>query len=159
MGDRERDTALRRAVELGQGDTRHIHGLAEQSRLLEAVLARGGIDDEQCLCGAPGRRRSITLRTFASSSIRFVWVQPSGGVDDHDVAAARRRGFDRVVGDGGRVSPALGADEVRARAACPDLELLLGRGTERVGGGEKDGGSCSRSFARACRSWSSFRCR
>ena len=49
MGDRERDTALRRAVQLGQGDTGHIHGFAEESRLLEAVLARGGIDDEQGL--------------------------------------------------------------------------------------------------------------
>ena len=66
-------------------------------------------------------------------------MQPSGGVDDHDVAAARRRGLDRVVGDGGRVSPALGPDEVRAGAAGPDLELLLGRGAERVCGGQEHG--------------------
>ena len=65
-------------------------------------------------------------------------MEPAGGVDEHDVAAASRRRLDRVVGDGGRVSPALRADEVRSGAAGPDLELLLGRGAEGVCGGQED---------------------
>jgi hypothetical protein len=51
-------------------------------------------------------------------------VQPAGGVDDDDVAPARLRRFDRVVGDGRRVAAALTADEVGARPLCPDLELF-----------------------------------
>src|SRR5947209_12267073 len=42
---------------------------------------------------------------------------------DHDVAAARRRRVERVVGDCGRVTAAFRADKVRARAVGPDLEL------------------------------------
>ena len=61
-------------------------------------------------------------------------MQPAGRVDDHDVAA----GADRVVGDRGRVAAALAADEARARALRPHLELLLRRRAERVGGAERD---------------------
>ena len=63
-------------------------------------------------------------------------VQAAGRVDDDDVVAARRRGFDRVVGDSSWVAAALGADEVRLRAVGPDLELLLGGGAEGVRGGD-----------------------
>ncbi len=52
--------------------------------------------------------------------------------------AARLGGCDRVEGDGGRVGTALGADEVCMSAAGPDLELLLGRGAERVRRREDD---------------------
>ena len=48
--------------------------LAEQPRLLEAVLAGRGVDHEQRLVRRAPRRRSITRRTLASSSIRFVCV-------------------------------------------------------------------------------------
>ena len=76
-------------------------------------------------------------------------VQAAGGVDDHDVAAARLRRLDRVVGDGRRVAAALGADEVRARALRPDLELLLRRGAERVGGARRGRSGRARRASRA----------
>ena len=60
-------------------------------------------------------------------------MEPSRGVDDHDVRLARAPGLDRVEGDGRRVGAAGAADEVGARPLGPDLELLLGRGAERVG--------------------------
>src|SRR5207253_2108200 len=52
--------------------------------------------------------------------------------------ASRLRRADRVEGDRGRVAAALGADEVRARARRPDLELLLCRGAKGVRGGDDD---------------------
>src|SRR6185503_13071839 len=45
--DRDRDPALGRAVELGQGDSAHLDRLAEEPRLLKAVLPGGRVDDEQ----------------------------------------------------------------------------------------------------------------
>ena len=61
-------------------------------------------------------------------------MQPSRGVDDHDVSARA----DRVVGDRGRVAAALAAHELGAGALRPDLELLLGRCAEGVGGADGD---------------------
>ena len=128
-----------RAVELRQGDAGDVDRLAEEPRLLEAVLARGRVDDEQRLV----RRALEPLRDHAAHLRELLHqvrlrVQPAGRVDDHDVAAARLGGRDRVERDRGRVAAALGADEVRARALGPDLELLLGRRAERVRGGEDD---------------------
>ena len=49
VGDRDRDPALGRAVELRQRDAGDAGRLAEEARLLEAVLARRRVDDEQRL--------------------------------------------------------------------------------------------------------------
>ena len=59
-------------------------------------------------------------------------VKPPRRVDDDHVPAVTRGTLDRVVGDGGGVRPTLAADEFRACANGPDLELLLGRSAERV---------------------------
>ena len=75
-------------------------------------------------------------------------VQPTGGVDDDDVLAARTR---RLRRRRRRPRPgrrrARAADEVSARALGPDLELLLRCRAERVAGAER--ARC----ARARRSW------
>ncbi len=47
-------------------------------------------------------------------------------------------GADGVVGDGGGIAAPLAADEPCVGALGPDLELLLGRGAERVGGADRD---------------------
>ena len=86
-------------------------------------------------CGAPSSRPAITRRTFASSSIRFVCVCRRPAVSTITTSVSER---DRVVGDCGRVASTLAADEARARALRPDLELLLRGGAERVGGAERD---------------------
>src|SRR5256886_10412540 len=51
VGDRDGDTAARRAVELRQRDARDACGVAEETRLPQAVLSRWRVDDEQGLDG------------------------------------------------------------------------------------------------------------
>ena len=138
VGDRDGDPALRRAVELRQRDAGDAGGLAEEARLLEAVLAGGRVDDEERLV-----RGAFEAALDHAAHLRQLLhqvrlrVQAAGGVDDRDVLAARAGGLDGVVGDRGRVGAPCGADEVRLRAIRPDLELLLGGGAPRVGGAEQ----------------------
>ena len=56
----------------------------------------------------------------------------------HDVAAACHGSLHGVVRDRSGIGAALGADEVRPRPLCPDLELLLRRRAVRVRGGDDD---------------------
>jgi len=66
-------------------------------------------------------------------------VEAAGGVDDDDVSAAGLGGLDRVESDGSRVGAPLCADEICAGPLRPDLELLVRRSAERVGGGQGKG--------------------
>ena len=89
--------------------------------------------------GAPSSRPAITRRTLASSSIRFVCVCSRPAVSTTTTSRAARLGRrDGVEGDRSGVGAALRADEVRAGALRPDLELLLRGGAERVRGGQHD---------------------
>ena len=84
-----------------------------------AVLAGRRVDDEQRLVRRalePARDHAAHLRQLVHQ-VRLR-VQAAGGVDDHDVRRAPAR-LDRVVGDRGRVAPALAADEVGAARAPP----------------------------------------
>src|SRR5688500_15571678 len=54
LGDRERDPALGRAVELRERDAGHVHRLAEQERLAETVLPGGGVYREERLVRRAG---------------------------------------------------------------------------------------------------------
>ena len=80
---------------------------------------------------APARDHAPHLRELVHQ-VRLR-VQATRGVDEHDAVV----GTDRVVGDRRRIAAALAADEARARALGPDLELLLGRRAEGVGGAER----------------------
>src|SRR4029450_13856685 len=118
----------------------HLDGLAEEARLLEAVLAGGRVDDEQGLMwGAfePLRDHAPDLGELLHE-VRLR-VQAAGRVDDDDVASARLRGLDRVEGDGSGIGAVRGADEVGPGAVRPDLELLVRRRSEGVRGGDDDG--------------------
>jgi hypothetical protein len=64
-----------------------------------------------------------------------VWSRPAVST----MTTARPRRLDRVVGDGGGVRPAHRAHKVRFGAVGPDLELFLGRRSERVRRGHDDG--------------------
>src|SRR4051794_8119774 len=55
LGDRQRDPALRRTVELRQGNAGDVDGLAEEHRLTQAVLAGGRVDREQRLVRRAGQ--------------------------------------------------------------------------------------------------------
>ncbi len=90
-------------------------------------------------CGAPSSRALDHAANLGEllHQVRL-GVEPAGGVDDRDVVAARPGRLDGVVGDGGGIGAVRGADEVGLRPLRPDLELLLGGSTERVGGPEED---------------------
>src|SRR5207247_963447 len=90
--DRDCDAALRRAVQLRQSDAGYVDRLAEQACLLEAVLTRGRVDDEQRLVRAtldPAGDHAADLGELLHQ-IRLR-VQTARGVDDHDVTATRDR--------------------------------------------------------------------
>src|SRR6266540_4030998 len=106
--DRDGDAAFGAAVELRQCDACDADRFPEEARLLQTVLARGRVDDEQCLV-----RRACELAFDDASDLGQLLhqvrlrVQPSRGVDDHDVASVLGRALDRVERDGGGVGAAL----------------------------------------------------
>jgi hypothetical protein len=92
MGDRERDAAARRAVELRQHDPRDLDRLREDPRLAQAVLARRRVDGEQRLV-----RSAVELAADHAPYLRqlrhqvVLGVQAPRRVDDRDVDAAPAR--------------------------------------------------------------------
>ena len=137
--NRHRDAAFCAPVQFRQRDARHADRVAEQPCLNKTVLSRRRVDDEEGLV-----RRPLELACDDAPNLRELVhqvrlrVQPARGVDDHDVAPFAGRGFDPLVGDGRGIGAALGADERRACALGPDLELFLGSGAERVRGRDDD---------------------
>ena len=137
VGDRQGDPALGGAVELRQHDPGHVDRLGEQARLLQPVLAGRRVDREQHLV----RRARDAAGDDAVDLAQLVHqmalgVQPPGGVDDDDVAAAGLGGGDGVERDRGGIAAGLRRDEVGPGPLRPRLELLAGRGPERVGGAD-----------------------
>ena len=147
--DRDRDAAFRGAVELRQRDAGHAGRLGEEARLLDAVLPGRRVDDEQRLV-----RRALDPACDDAADLGELLhqvalrVEPSGRVDDHDVASRAPARLDRVERDGRRVGAARAADELGAGALGPDLELLLRRGAERVRGADEDAPAVLRELAR-----------
>ena len=100
VGDRERDPALGRAVELGQHDPRDVDGLAEQLGLAHAVLAGRGVDGHQRLVRRVGHLlgdHAPDLRELLHQVV--LRVQAPGRVDHDHVGAALTPARDRVEGD------------------------------------------------------------
>src|SRR5215210_4764528 len=138
-GDRQRDAALRRAVELREHDAVDRHGLREHLRLAQAVLPCRGVDGQEGLV----RRLWELLGDHAPylrelGHQRVLGVQPPGGIDDDHVGAALAAALDRLEGDRARVRALWTGDDVAARALGPAGELLDGGGAERVGRAEHD---------------------
>ena len=99
-GDRERDPALRRPVELRQHDAGDVDRVGERARLAQPVLAGGRVDHDQRLVRRavePLGRHPPDLGQLLHQVA--VGVQAPGGVDDHHVGvrgprprrASRRR--------------------------------------------------------------------
>ena len=73
--DGDHDAALGGAVELGQHDAGDAGGLGELARLLQAVLAGGGVQHQQHFVRRVGDHASCAVRLiFSSSAIRFSLV-------------------------------------------------------------------------------------
>ena len=139
VGDRQRDAALGRAVELGEDDAGDVDGLAEQLGLADAVLARGGVDGHQRLVRRVGHLLGDDAADLGQLGHQVgLGVQAAGGVDDHDVDALLAAAGDGVERDGAGVRALGAAHELAAGALGPALELLDGGGAEGVGGGDQD---------------------
>ena len=63
-------------------------------------------------------------------------MQPARGVDEHEIGAPARGRRHRVEHDRARVGAFLPADELATGALGPELQLVRGRGAERVARGE-----------------------
>ena len=162
-GDRQRDAALRGAVELGQDDAVDLGGLGEDLRLAQPVLAGGRVDRDQRLVrrarGSAWRSPGAPWRA-PPSGCPGVWRRPA--VSTITTSASRAHGGgDRVVGDRAGVGAGLAADQLGAGAVGPLGELLGGGGAVGVAGGHHAprGRIPSTGARRSCRSSSSCRCR
>src|SRR5262245_37689867 len=137
--DREDDAALGRAVQLRQHDAGHVDGVGELARLRQAVLAGGGVDDEEDLlerARSPLRDAPDLLELLHQVDFG---VHAAGGVDQDDTRAASARGVDGVEDDGARVGSLLAAHDVGPDAVGPVGELVGGGGPKRVGGRHERG--------------------
>ena len=111
-GDGEHDAALGGAVELSENDAGDASGFGEEAGLLQAVLAGGGIHDEQRLMRCAGDQ-------FFGGATHLVellhqvglGVEAAGGIDDEDVGSARLSGGAGVVERGGGIATLFGLDD------------------------------------------------
>ena len=132
--------ALAGAVELGDDQAGERHGLVKLARLVERVHASGRIQHQQHLV-----RRPRPL--FADDAVQFLQflheivlgVQAARRIEEQIVHPARLRGGDGVMGHRGGIRPIAAGDDFHLEAVAPHLDLLDGRGAERVAGGEQDG--------------------
>ena len=131
--------------------------LAEHLDLRKRVLAGGCVEHEQDIV----RRFGVEAAEHAADLGQLLHqmglvLEAPGGVDDERIDAGRGRLLDAVEHDPGGVAAFLAADDRRADAVAPDLQLLDRRGAEGVAGGEQDAiVLLLQPVARACRSWSS----
>ncbi len=133
MGYSQRDAPLCGAIQLGDDERVQVEGSVELAGLGQAVLASGGVYDQHRV---HGRVRALAhdahhLLQLAHEVVGG--VQAPGGVDEHQVGPGGLGALDGVVADAGRIAAALAGDHLDPGAAGPHLQLLDGRGAERVG--------------------------
>ena len=159
--DGDGDAALRGAVELGQHDAGDAGDAVNSRACDEAVLPDGRVEHQQDLVRrarhfAPGDAADLVELAHQIHAR----VQPAGGVDDHRIAPARLAAASASNTTAAGSAPGLRADHVDTGALSPRLELLDGRGAERVGGADQRLLALAfEQAAPACRPWSSCRCR
>src|ERR1700729_3437945 len=139
LRDGERDPALGGAVELGQHEPGHVDRLREGLGLAQPVLSGGGVNGEQRLVGGLGDLLGDDPAYLGQLGHEVVLgVQAPRGVDQDHVGTLAARLGDRIEGHRGRVGAEPALDEVHSGALRPQLELLHGRRSERVAGGQHD---------------------
>ena len=162
-GDRQRDPALRGAVELGQDDAGDVDGLvrtpAPGGGRSGPVVASITISVS---CGAPSRlllEHAAHLRQLLHQ-VRL-GVKAPGGVRDDHVGAPRLGRCDRVEDDRARVAARRPADDLARRRARPTPRAARPRprGRCRPPRRSPTGRAPAAGARPACRSSSSCRCR
>ena len=132
MAHRYGNAALGRAIELGHDDAIQVERLIEFACLLQAVLARRGIDDENGL--------HVHVCTFARDVDNLLQLaheligrmQAPRGIDEHEVASQLLGAFYDVIAHACRVASTLALHDLDTAALAPDVELLDGGGAEGV---------------------------
>ena len=126
---RERGTATRVAIDLGQDHAGQRQGVIEGLGGVGGVLPGHGIDHEQ------GFRR-LDRRVHLLDLVHHVGidVQAACGIDDHHVDELQPRLADRRLGDGHRLLADVGREEGYADLARQGFQLLDRGGTVDVGG-------------------------
>ena len=108
--------------------------LREQPRLLQSVLAGGGVHHQQRLVRSAGDE---ALRGAAHLlQLRHqvaLGVQSPGGIDDHVVDVSCLGGLQRIEQHRRRIAARLVLDDLNASAISPDFELLDRGRAKRVG--------------------------
>jgi len=96
--DGEDDASFGRAIELGEDDTGDASGLGEETRLLQPVLAGGGVHDEEGLVRCAGDEFFCCPANLVQLLHQVgLGVETACCVGDHDVCGAGLCGSERVV--------------------------------------------------------------
>src|SRR5450759_5201949 len=132
------DAALRGSVELGEHDAGDVDHLGELTSLGEAVLADGGVENEQHL-GDRGDLLDDPLHLAQLIHQARLGVQSPSRIDEDHVRAAVTSRSDRRVRDRRGVGPFSAPYGLDADPVSPRRELVRGSGSERVGSAEHDG--------------------
>lgn len=102
--DGDGDAAFGGAVEFGEDDAGDAAGFGEFAGLFEAVLAGGGVKDEEDFVGGVGDDAGGgAAHLFEFGHKIFFVVKAAGGVDDDEIGFASAAGLEGVEDDGAGV--------------------------------------------------------
>ena len=131
-GNGQDDAAFGRSVELREHDAGDVDRLGELLRLGEAVLPGRRVEHEEHLGDLAGLAVGDAAYLLQLLHEVRLGVQPAGSVGEHEVEVTRAGALHRVEDDRRRVATVGAAHYVGTAALGPRLELLAGRGAERV---------------------------
>ena len=127
--------ALGAAIQLGEDQVRDAGDPGEGLRLVQAVLARGGVQNQE---HPVGRIRDHLLEAAVDLVELLHQVvrrgQPARGVDEHPGGALGEGAGGAVEGDGRGIAAHLVADHGHPGPLAPELQLVDGGGAEGVAG-------------------------
>src|SRR6516162_510296 len=142
------------AIKLGHHQAGDARDLLKGLHLVQRVLPGRGVEHESHAM----RCRRIELLQHAHDlgelrhQVRLV-LQPSGSVNNEHIPVVGACALKRLIGNAGRIGPHILGHDLGADALTPDFELVDGRGTEGVSGGEHYGRAFSHELMRElCRS-------
>ena len=135
--DGDDDTAFGGAIELGDDQAGELADLVEFAGLVDGVLTRGTVEDEQHFVRSTGQA-SIHHPMYLGQFLHEVvlGMETTGGVDEEIGGVAGERGRDGIVGDGGGIGLIGTGDDGNVEALPPEFELFDGGGAKGVAGGE-----------------------
>ncbi len=135
----EDNTAAGCAIQFRQDNTCDVGHFHEFLGLADGILSGGGIQHQEDFPVGVGElpvNDPVDLAKLVHESL-FI-VDSAGSVADDDVGVIFDSSINCVKYHGGRIRALVVLDDVHTGAVRPDLQLVDGGGTERVGGSEDD---------------------